>query len=275
MEHMGTSGTLSEFFGLERQDEDRFLARPVESVLPRTFGGQVAAQSLRAAGLTVGPERPVHSLHAYFIRSGQPTKPLTLDVDRTRDGRTFSTRHVTAHQDGKTIFELVASFHDPEDGDDWQPRRDPGVPGPEELAPFDLPAHFGRMPAHDLRPVNPPAATGFPLRHPFWIRFLEPVDDPALHACLLTYLSDISVVDASRAPGTATPYATAVSLDHALWFHRPARADEWLLYSMDPLNNHGGRGLAHGALHTADGALVASVAQETLLRPVPAPARSR
>ncbi|WP_157963766.1 acyl-CoA thioesterase [Actinocorallia populi] len=261
------SGALAEIFALERQDEDRFLIRPVESEMQRTFGGQVAAQSLRAAQLTVAPGRPVHSLHASFLRGGQPAKPLHLDVRRARDGRTFSTRHVTASQDGKTIFELTASFHVPEDGEDWQPSGGLDVPRPEELPAYRLPSWFGDIPNFDVRPVNPPGDEEFPLRHPFWFRSLDPVGDPSLHPCVLTYVSDIAVVDSSRAPGSTASYVTAVSLDHAVWFHRPARSDEWLLYSMDSLLNHGARGLARGTMHTLDGTLVASVAQETLLRP--------
>ena len=261
------NGALAEIFALERRDEDRFTVQPVESEMQRTFGGQVAAQSLRAAQLTVPSERPVHSLHAYFIRGGQPAKPLHLDVRRTRDGRTFSTRHVTAVQDGKAIFELVASFQDPEDGEEWQPSGPLGVPAPEELPSYRLPSWFGDIPNFDVRPVNPLGDEEFPLRHPFWFRSLEPVEDASLNPCVLTYVSDVAVVDSSRAPGSTARYATAVSLDHAVWFHRPARAEEWLLYSMDTHINHGARGLARGTMHTLDGTLVASISQETLLRP--------
>ncbi|MEO3782291.1 acyl-CoA thioesterase domain-containing protein [Actinocorallia sp. B10E7] len=264
---MGINEALAEIFALERQDEDHFVVQPVDSEMQRTFGGQVAAQSLRAAQLTVGAERPAHSLHAYFIRGGQPAKPLHLDVRRTRDGRTFSTRHVTAVQDGKAIFELVASFHDPEDGEEWQPSEPLDVPRPEELPSYRLPSWFGDIPNFDIRPVNPLRDEEFPLRHPFWFRSLDEVAEPALHPCVLTYVSDVAVVDSSRAPGSAVRYATAVSLDHAVWFHRPARADEWLLYSMDSSINHGARGLARGTMRTLDGTLVASIAQETLLRP--------
>jgi len=264
---MGIGGALTEIFALEERGEDRFTIPPVPTDMPRSFGGQVAAQSLRAAQLTVPPARPVHSLHAYFIRGGQPAKPLHLDVRRARDGRTFSTRHVTAHQDGKVVFELTASFHEPEDGDEWQPPAPPGVPGPEELPRYELPSWFGRVPLLDIRPVGPLVDEPFPLRHPFWFRALEPVGEPSLHPCVMTYVSDISVVDASRAPGSATAYATAVSLDHAVWFHRPARADEWLLFSMESVFNHGSRGMARGTMHALDGTLVASVAQEALLRP--------
>ncbi len=264
---MEAKGALAEIFGLERQDEDRFLAPPVESVLPRTYGGQLAAQSLWAAGMTVAPGRPPHSLHSYFVRAGHPEKPVLLEVRGTRDGRSFSTRNVTASQDGRTIFELIASFHVPEDGDEWQSVRDLGVPPPEGLPSVDITPHIGRMPDLDIRPVNPPSEEGFPLRQPFWIRVREPVDDPALHPCLLAYVSDVSSVDSCRPPGPDRPYAAAASLDHTLWFHRPARSDEWLLYSLEAVVNHGARGLARGGLYTADGALVASVAQEALLRP--------
>ncbi|GAA0951683.1 acyl-CoA thioesterase [Actinocorallia libanotica] len=265
---MGMSGVLADIFALERQEEDRFTIRPVPSQMERTFGGQIAAQSLRAAQLTVAPGRPVHSLHASFLRTGQPTKPLDLAVRRVRDGRGFSTRHVTASHGDRTIFELTASFHVPEDGEEWQPTGGLDVPGPEELTSYELPAWFGGVPNFDVRPAGPLLLDElFPLRHPFWFRYRDPIEDASLHPCVMAYISDLAVVDSSRAPGSTVSYSTAVSLDHAVWFHRPARADEWLLYSMESVTNHGSRGMARGTMHTLDGTLVASVAQETLIRP--------
>jgi acyl-CoA thioesterase-2 len=258
---------ITRLFDLNPLGEDAFLATGPSVGWPRLFGGQVAGQSLRAACLTADG-RPPHSLHAYFIRPGSPDEPLRFDVARTRDGRSFSTRHVTASQGGKPILELIASFHSPEDGFDWQAPAPSGVPGPEGLHEPVLPTFFKHPVGFDFRVVDPPAETEFPMAHPFWFRASALVDDdPALHACLVTYVSDMAVVSSARAPGSPRRLATAVTLDHAVWFHRPPRADQWLLYSVDPVTNHGARGLARGTLHAQDGTLLASVAQEALLRP--------
>jgi acyl-CoA thioesterase-2 len=195
---------------------------------------------------------------------------LRFDVARTRDGRTFSTRHVTASQGGKPIFEMIGSFHDEEPGYDWQPAEPPtaGVRPPEELKPPEMPTFFRHPPGFEIRIVNPARPGEFPMRHPFWIRSREPVgDDLSLHACLIAYLSDMALVSGARPPGAPRELTAAVSLDHALWFNRPARVDEWLLFSVRPATNFGARGLALGTLHTRDGILAASVAQEALLRP--------
>ncbi|HEX2316910.1 MAG TPA: acyl-CoA thioesterase domain-containing protein [Thermomonospora sp.] len=259
---------LARLFALEPVDGDAFVVNAPSLGRTRLFGGQVAAQSLRAACLTLADGRPPHSLHAYFLRPGIPDEPLRLEVTRTRDGRSFATRHVTAAQGGKPIFEMVASFHDPEPGHDWQPAAPTGVPGPDELPPLEQPAFLRHPPLFDVRLVRRPEPGRFPMPHPFWVRAREPLgDDPALHACLIAYLSDMAVVSSAMAPGSPTRLATAVSLDHAVWYHRPARADAWLLYSVDPVTNFGARGLARGTLHTEDGVLVASIAQEALLRP--------
>jgi acyl-CoA thioesterase-2 len=232
------------------------------------YGGQIVAQALRAASYTVDDGLHVHSLHAYFIRAGRPGEPLQFEVARTRDGRSFSTRHVTVGQEGKPIFELIASFADPEPGEDWPPAAPPPVPPPEDLDPVRFPRLFGDDEPVDLRPVTPPAPGAFPISHPFWVRVTMPAGtEPARHACVIAYLSDIAVVRSACAPGSWERYGLRVSLDHSIWFHRPARADEWLLYSMNPVAHVGTRGLAQGSIHAADGTLVASVAQEVLLRP--------
>ncbi|MGY6502095.1 MAG: acyl-CoA thioesterase [Acidimicrobiales bacterium] len=256
----------------------------------------MASQSLRATTLTVDDDRAVHSLHSYFIRPGRPGVPLHLGVERIRDGRSFSTRRVTARQGDEAIFVLDASFHVIEDGFDWQ------VDAPEDLAqgPDDVPNAGGWMgtgrrppwvrkgdtaddtagddaPADERPKRGPLAAVQFDLRplrmsedftpHPAWVRILDPIgDDPAMHACALTYVSDLAVVRSARAPGSTDGGWGGASLDHAVWFHRPFRADDWLLFSVDPLTNHGARGLARGSFHTTDGVLVASFVQECLLR---------
>jgi acyl-CoA thioesterase-2 len=227
----------------------------------------VASQALRAATLTVDPDRRVHSMHAYFIRPGRPGIPLQLDIERTRDGRSFATRRVTGSQDGEAIFMADTSFHITEQGDDWQetPSLPEGVPGPDEApgrfgaqgSPFRMTMPF------EVRPLRP--TEGFPL-HPCWVKLRDPLpDDPALHAAALTFVSDLAVIGSAKAPGSQVPWGGA-SLDHAIWFHRPFRVDEWLLFSVDPVTNFGARGLARGTFHRQDGVLIASIAQEALLR---------
>jgi acyl-CoA thioesterase II len=263
---------------------DRFTAPTPAEGPPRLFGGQVAAQALRAACATVDGARPVHSLHSYFIRPGRPDAVMELAVERTRDGRSFTTRHVTAIQEDKAIFTLTASFHAPEEGTDWQ------LPPPDTLGPT----------AAAPRPVGEPVATfwrdslfliqslsgstGRPMLHPAWVRLAEPIgDDPVLQACALTYVSDMAVVFSARAPADRTGFGGGgASLDHSVWFHRPFDVRQWLLFSVDAVSNYGSRGLALGTFHTEAGALVASIAQEGLLRPTggprwptPAPAEGR
>lgn len=235
----------------------------------RLFGGQVASQSLRAATLTVPADRPPHSLHAYFVRPGRPGVPLQLHVERVRDGRSFTTRQVTAAQDGEPIFTLIASFHGAEEGDDWQLPAPTGAGDPDgaELPPSPVSA-FASMSPFDIRPTRVPDPGGWPIIHPLWVKTKRALpDDPALHACVLAFISDMGVVGSARAPGSILPKQfMGASIDHAMWFHRPARTDEWLLFSVEPVSNSGARGLARGWLHTREGTLVASIAQEALLR---------
>ena len=265
----GGRSPILDVLSLQELGPDSFSATtPPEGGPPRLFGGQVASQALRAATLTVAPERPPHSLHAYFVRPGRPGSPLTLRVERTRDGRSFTTRTVTASQGGRPILILAASFHGDEEGDDWHLPAPTGVPRPDDL-PEPEPAlrQFTLISPFDVRPVRGREAHEPALVHPFWIRTRDRLpDDPLLHACVLTYISDLAVVGGAFAPGVDRTHRTGASLDHAVWFHRPARADGWLLFSVDPASNHGGRGLARGTLHTASGVLVASMAQEALLR---------
>lgn len=263
---MTDSARLRGVLDLKQLDGDLFAAAPV-GLRPtgRIFGGQVAAQALRAAALTVGNGRGVNSLHCYFIRPGRPEDPLYFAVARTRDTRAFSTRHVAVSQGDKPIFEMIASFHDAEPGVEWQSAGPPSVPPAEELAAVPLPWMFGEDQAVEIRPV----AVSEPARitHPFWVRVTLPDDaEPAMHACVLTYLSDLAVVRATRPPQAAAQYSLRVSLDHAVWFHRPPDVSRWLLYSMSPVAHFGARGLAQGSMWTADGTLIASVSQEVLLR---------
>lgn len=260
---------LLELLTLEERGDDVFTASTPADGPNRLFGGQVAAQSLRAATLTVPGDRFAHSFHAYFIRPGRPGVPLELTVDRTRDGRSFTTRRVSAAQDGEPIFVLAASFHVAEPGDDWQPPLAADVPDPEAATAPESPfTRFASMSPFELRPVRDPGTGGFPVLHPFWVRTKRLLpDDPGLHASVIAFISDMGVVGSARAPGSSLPERfVGASLDHAVSFHRPARADEWLLFSVDPVTNAGARGLARGTMHTRHGVLVASVAQEALLR---------
>jgi acyl-CoA thioesterase-2 len=248
----------------------------------RVFGGQVAAQSLMAAGRTVETGRP-HSLHAYFLRPGDPTVPILYEVDRIRDGRSFTTRRVVAIQHGRAIFHLSASFHVDEPGMSHQFPM-PDVPGPESL----------RSMAERLEPHRETFAEWFERPHPIEQRHIGPLpfsarassdptqrlwiradgvlpDDDLLHACIAAYASDMSLFDTMLAPHDITwedPDFMGASLDHCMWFHRPFRMDEWLLYDMDSPSTYGARGLARGSFFTRQGELVVSMVQEGLMRRV-------
>ena len=263
--HRRSSGSLLDLLELRRIDDDHFLATSPGEGWGRLYGGQVASQSLRAATMTVTTERPPHSLHAYFIRPGKPGVPLELDVERTRDGKSFSTRSVTASQDGEPIFTMIASFHRSERGQEWQEpiSMEPYGSPDELLADLDDAEPWRRGMGFDMVPLS--TETFRP--HPCWVRMREPIgDDPLLHACALTYISDRAVVGSARAPGSTFRMAGA-SLDHSVWFHRPVRVDQWLLFSVDPAVNFGARGLARGFFVDESGVLVASISQEALLRP--------
>jgi acyl-CoA thioesterase-2 len=251
----------------------------------RVFGGQVAGQALVAAGRTVPADRPVHSLHAYFIRPGDPTVPLVYVVEPVRDGRSFTTRRVTAVQHGKTIFTLSASFHRAELGFEHADAM-PEVPDPEDVEPTadrlrrlygpSVDEHMWPNPI-DIRHVGPLTAEAsrdpslITSRNIVWLRADgELPDDPLLHVCLMTNASDMTLLDTVLlAHGTSWSdgLISGASLDHAMWFHRPFRADRWLLYVQDSPVASGALGLARGEVYTRDGDLVVSVVQEGLLRP--------
>lgn len=253
---------------LDRTDDDTFTsAFNTRRLGPRLFGGQVAAQALVAACSTVPDGRPPHSLHAYFVRPGTPLSAVRYDVNRVRDGRSFSTRHVTARQGDETILEFLASFEIPEEGPDWQtPPPELGAVPPTPTASGDV--RLGHLAGLvELRPETPPSPARWRL-HPFWVRTSPPVgDDATVNAAMLTYVSDIALMANARAPGTTTPMSAVASIDHAVWFHRPPRLDQWLFYSAEPIANIGARGTVRGAFHTQEGRLVATVLQEALLRP--------
>jgi acyl-CoA thioesterase-2 len=248
----------------------------------RVFGGQVAGQALVAATRTVEIGRYVHSLHAYFLRPGDPTVPILYEVDRIRDGKSFTTRRVVAIQHGKAIFNLQASFHTDEPGPDYQPPMPLDVPTADSLPDFKtrmapykerMGEWYDRPRPIDLRHIDgdPFSRQGVKsFGQKVWLRADGVLpDDPTLHACIVTYASDMTLLDTTVLPfglSWETPGMQMASLDHAMWFHRPFRADDWLLYDQHPISTGGARGLAGGAIYTADGHLAVSVVQEGLVR---------
>lgn len=276
---------LLDLLDLEQIEEDIFRGVSRPSIVPRVFGGQVAAQALVAAGRTVPADRPAHSLHAYFLRSGDPGAPIVYTVDRIRDGRSFTTRRVVAVQHGHPIFHLSASFQTYEEGLEHQTGM-PEAPDPEtlptaaEMLPRHLPAHVAERlvearAAVDLRYVDvPPWGTVGQPREPrsqVWFRANGKLaDDSLLHVCLATYVSDMTLLDsvllAHGRGGWAVGDVVGASLDHAMWFHRPFRADEWLLYDQESPSSSGGRGLGQARIWTQDGRLAVTVIQEGVVR---------
>lgn len=280
---------LLSLLDLEEIDPNIYRGHNESGRTGRLFGGQVAAQALVAATRTV-EDKAAHSLHSYFLRAGDPSTPVLYTVDRIRDGRSFMTRRVVAVQRGRAIFNMSVSFHDPEPGYEHQVAM-PDAPDPEDVPTWSerlaelakqLPEQSrGWAPRErpiDVRHVTPPTYLGGgPDAGPglVWMRVERRLpDDPGLHQSILTYASDISLLDnVVRPHGRSGPRGPLMmaSLDHALWFHRPCRVDEWLLYAQDSPVATGGRGFARGAFYTRDGSLVASAAQEGLMRPVTDP----
>jgi acyl-CoA thioesterase-2 len=277
---------LIALLGLERIEDNIFRGDSRDIGSAQVFGGQVLGQALSAAQRTV-EHRVAHSLHAYFLRRGDMTKPIIYEVDRARDGGSFSNRRVVAIQHGRPIFNLAASFQDPEEGLEHQADK-PDVPGPGGLRDlFDVPPEvLDKVPMKMRRfltaqrpfefrpverisftePVNLP-----PVKH-CWIRAVDELpDDPALHQNLLAYVSDYELLSASVLPhglNFVSGKLIMASLDHGLWFHRGCRADQWLLYAIESPNAAGARGYSRGQFFTEDGLLVASTAQEGLVRVV-------
>ncbi|MFC4150262.1 acyl-CoA thioesterase II [Micromonospora mangrovi] len=277
---------LLEVLDLEHTGEMTFRGMSPPVGPQRVYGGQVAGQALVAAGRTVDPERFVHSLHGYFVRPGDPAEPIVYEVENVRDGRSFSVRRSVALQHGKPIFFMSASFQRHEEGLDHQAPTPPDVPGPEDVPTMtDRLARYperlgiwGQIPRPmDVRYVGEPGwvRPGDRPAEPqqrVWMRIDGKLpDDQLLHACALTYASDLTLLDSVLSvhgevwgPGGVV----GASLDHALWFHRPFRADEWFLYDCWSPSASGGRGLATGRMFTTDGRHIASAVQEGLLRRV-------
>jgi acyl-CoA thioesterase-2 len=276
---------LLRILDLEPLEHNLFRGRSPEDGWQRVFGGQVLGQALVAATRTVEADRKAHSLHAYFLRPGDPGVPIIYEVDRIRDGKSFTTRRVVAIQHGHAIFSMSVSYQVEEAGLDHQTPM-PKVPSPDDLmseeelkkqfleaASEPMKGYWRRERPIEIRPVS--------LRHYISREKLEPVqyswfrttgklpDDPAVHKCVLAYASDMMLLDTSLYPHARTLFdrdLQVASLDHALWFHRPFRADEWLLYQQDSPSASGGRGFNRGAIFTRDGTHIASVAQEGLIR---------
>lgn len=277
---------LVKLLALERIEANLFRGQSQDLGWGTVFGGQVLGQALSAAVQTVPPERHVHSLHAYFLRPGDVRRPIVYDVDRIRDGGSFTTRRVVAIQNGHAIFNLAASFQKEEPGFSHQDAM-PAVPPPEELKTEQelVAASTRRMPAlfrerataerpFEMRPVDPPDDPFAPAPQPptrkVWLRTVDRLpDDPALHRYLLAYASDHMFIGTALLPHGVTwltPGMQIASLDHVMWFHQPFRVDEWLLHAIDSPAAHGARGLVRGRVFSRDGRLVASTAQEGLIR---------
>jgi acyl-CoA thioesterase-2 len=274
-----------ELLDLEQVEENIFRGLSPKARHQRVFGGQVLGQALAAAIRTVEPARICHSLHAYFLRPGDPRIPILYDVDRARDGKSFTARRVVAVQHGVQIFNLAASFQLPEAGYEHQFEM-PRVPAPEALEdaaqallkrsdryPEALREWIARPRPFEARPVILDGPADRPPRAPFdniWLRASGPVpDDIRRRQILLAYLSDMTLLDTSLLPHGKSFFSAVqmASIDHAMWFHRDAKLDDWLLYSQDSPSASGARGFNRGLIFNRDGVLIASVVQEGLIRP--------
>jgi len=282
---------LVDLLTLERLEDNIFRGQSRDIGTKYVFGGQVLGQSLSAAQATIddkGGSRAAHSLHAYFLRAGDIEAPILYQVDRTRDGGSFSVRRVTAIQHGKVIFFAAASFQQEETGVEHQLSM-PEVPKPDDIAPAPplspdvlatLPTKvqrwLDRSGPFEFRNVYPRDELDPPKRPPYqqvWFKLVDKVgDDPELHRAMLAYASDFHLLGTANFPHGISyyqPHVQMASLDHAIWFHRPFRVDEWLLYSIDSPSAQNARGLARGLIYDVHGRLVASTAQEGMIRVAP------
>ncbi|MGJ4843436.1 acyl-CoA thioesterase [Leifsonia sp. Le1] len=266
-----------------RTSEDIFTGPSQWMPLGRVFGGQVLAQSIVAASRTVPDGRAIHSMHGYFLRPGDVNLPITFSVDRIHDGRSFSTRRTQAYQSGQPILSMIASFQDEDEGLSHQVEMPTDIPDPETLpnsadslenVEHPVAQYWASERPFDIRHITSPIYLTVDGEHvanqAVWFRSIAALpDDPDLHRAALAYASDYTIMESvMRRHGVAwaTPGLRAASLDHAMWWHRPARVDEWLLYVQESPSASGGRGLALGRIFSRDGRLVASVAQEAMVR---------
>ena len=276
---------LTALLNLEQIDDNLFLGRKANEGWQRVYGGQVLGQALAASARTVSGDRPIHSLHGYFILAGDPNHDIVYDVERIRDGGSFATRRVKAIQHGKAIFAMSASFHKAEDGFDHQTPL-PAVPDPESLPdaktvmaqyldalPENMRAYWQRERPIEVRLVDPTRYASRDKRlaqQMIWLRANGTLpDDPRLHQAVLAYASDFTLLDTALIAHGKLMFDRDVqlaSLDHAMWFHRPFRADTWLLYVQDSPSAFGARGFCRGSIYDRQGRLVASTAQEGLMR---------
>ncbi|PWK76214.1 acyl-CoA thioesterase II [Aminobacter sp. AP02] len=276
---------LLSILNLEKLEHNLYRGRSPQVQWQRVFGGQTIAQALVAAQRTVEPDRHVHSLHGYFMRPGDITVPIIYEVDRIRDGGSFTTRRVVAIQHGHAIFSLEASFQVEEQGLEYQMPMPLDVPAPEDLksqrellqeathVPEQIRLFWAKERPLELRPVyaeHYSSRDKLPPLQKVWIRLTGPVpNDRDLRAAVLAYLSDMTLLDTAtfaHGRGIFDPDIQAASLDHAMWFHREHALDGWLLYTQDSPSTSGSRGFTRGALYAQDGTLIASVAQEGLIR---------
>lgn len=278
---------LLDVLDLSSPREDMFEGRNMDSGRKRIYGGQVLGQAVMAASQTVPASRPMHSLHAYFLVGGKPSAPVTYSIRRLRDGGSFTTRHVTALQSDTPLFDMIASFHGEEPGYEHQAAM-PDTPPPEDVQtmaellarsdvvmPEPMRVYYGREMPMDVRFVDIGRflqEPGHPPRQRIWIKACAMLpEQPALHRALLAYASDFSLVETALLPHSRLIFGgdmQLASLDHALWFHRPFRMDDWLLYVLDSPNASAGRGFSRGEFFSRDGRIVASVTQELLMRPI-------
>ncbi len=280
-----TTEVLLKTLDLEQLEVNLFRGLSPQVGWQRVFGGQVVAQALVAAAKTVSDETPIHSLHGYFLIGGDPKIPIIYEVDRIRDGRSYVTRRVNAIQHGRAIFSMSASFHAAEEGYDHQFGM-PDVPMPEDLpdhkelrdqyrenTPETVRKFLERRRALEMRPVDFRhyiSSDSLPPHQNIWFRAADALPgDPLIHAAILAYASDMTLLDTAlfaHGKSVFDPDLALASLDHAIWFHRPVKADDWLLYSQDSPTTSGGRGFTRGSIYSRNGILVASTAQEGVIR---------
>lgn len=282
---MTALNNLLKILDLEQLDDNLFRGMSPQDGWQRVYGGQVLGQALMAAIRLVPPTRIANSLHAYFLLGGDPKHPILYEVERTRDGGSFSTRRVKAVQHGRMIFVMGVSFHDPEPGFDHAAPM-PDVPKPEDLKsanevfaalldklPENMRTYWSRERPIDMRPVDLSRYMKREIRDPVQSIWLKPngvlPDEPAIHQGMLAYASDLTLLDTALIAHAKLLFDADMqlaSLDHALWFHRPFRWDDWILYAQDSPSASGARGFCRGALYTRDGTLIASTVQEGLMR---------